>query len=53
MNDVVTSTLPPKTGVVTLTEPPSAMEQDAQNNDNNPVFEEAGGGMALEQCPLS
>ena len=23
-----------------LTEPPSAMEQEAQNNDNNPVFEE-------------
>lgn len=29
-----------------LTEPPSAMEQDAQYNDNSAVFEEAGGGMA-------
>lgn len=29
-----------------LTEPPAAVEQDAQFNDNSAVFEEAGGGMA-------
>jgi len=32
-----------------LTEPPSAMEQDAQYNDNSAVFEEAGGGIASTQ----